>query len=400
MTTQHQPQAHAVSTQVQVTPVFDWNMSSRKRFTINQGGSSSGKTYAILQALVMLAREIPERAENKIITVTGESLPSLKVGALRDFETIISKRPFRDYIYKANRGSPITFKLWNGAIIEFKTFRDVEAAKHGKRRILFINEANNIPYTIAKQLILRSSRVFIDFNPSADFWAHEHYLAHPDALWLYSTYRDNPFADADMVADIEGLREVDPELYKVYGLGRRGNLVGQVFPNIIWAPGLPEYMSNTTYFLDPGFTNSFTACGLIGRADRRIWGHELFYEKGLTDPQILERIKEVGIPKSADLIVDSADQKLIAFLQQSDYNAIACKKRNVEEEVQMMKRFQWSITDGSRNWKKEAKNYRFKQNSDGTFTNKPIDAFNHLWDGARYALLHMENPSALPYFVR
>ena len=62
-----------------VTPVFDWNYNSRAEIVINQGGTSSGKTYAIMQ--VLLIRAITER--NATITVVGGDIPDLKSGALR-----------------------------------------------------------------------------------------------------------------------------------------------------------------------------------------------------------------------------------------------------------------------------------------------------------------------------
>ena len=57
---------------------------------VHQGGTSSGKTYAILQALVMKAC-----TENDlVITVVGQDIPNLRVGAYRDAQTIIFNDPF------------------------------------------------------------------------------------------------------------------------------------------------------------------------------------------------------------------------------------------------------------------------------------------------------------------
>lgn len=383
-----------------VTPVFDWNMKSSKRFTINQGGSSSSKTYSILQCLLILGRSMSPAMENKTITVTAESLPALKVGAIRDFESIISKPPFSHYIQKVNRGTPWFVRLWNGATIEFRAFPHAEAAKHGKRAILFINEASNVPYEIAKALMLRSSKVFIDFNPSADFWAHERYLGHPNAQWIYSTFRDNPFADRDMVADIEALKSEDPEMWKVYGLGRRGNLRGQVFPNVIWVEDLPEYLSDVTYGMDIGFTNSYTTLCKVGMADGKMWGQELLYERGLIEPDIVERLEALNISHTAEIIVDNANAMVIEYLRrEGDFNAIACAKKDVQSELQAMKRYQWRITADSINWKKEAKNYLYRKQKDGSLENTPIKAYDHLWDAARYAFLRIVNPGSLPEFL-
>ena len=66
--------------------LFDANCESGYRIYVNQGGTSSGKTYCIMQLLIIRAMETP----GTIITVAGEDLPNLKVGALRDTQTIIS----------------------------------------------------------------------------------------------------------------------------------------------------------------------------------------------------------------------------------------------------------------------------------------------------------------------
>ena len=45
--------------------------------------------------------------------------------------------------------------------------------------------------------------------------------------------------------------------------------------------------------------------------------------------------------------------------------------------------------------KKEAQNYRMKE-INGIPINQPIDKFNHIWDGARYA--HMAENSSVKNF--
>jgi phage terminase large subunit len=55
------------------------NYNSKADIIVNQGGTSSGKTYAILQ--VLFSKAI---ADTCTITVVGQDIPNLKVGALRD----------------------------------------------------------------------------------------------------------------------------------------------------------------------------------------------------------------------------------------------------------------------------------------------------------------------------
>ena len=52
---------------------------------VHQGGSLSGKTYGIMPYLFSVGAANP----NEIITVVGQDIPNLKVGAYRDAQNIL-----------------------------------------------------------------------------------------------------------------------------------------------------------------------------------------------------------------------------------------------------------------------------------------------------------------------
>jgi phage terminase large subunit len=367
------------------TPLFQWNYGSRKRRVINQGGGRSGKTIAILQVLCFRAMEQP----NQLITVTAEDHPKLVGGAMNDFAyadwAVIKKEPFKTWVGKPN----LTDHIWplvNGSRIQFKAFKDAEAATHGGRAHLFINEANHVPFGVAKQLMMRTSgQVFIDFNPTADFWAHEKYMADREKNdWFYSTYRDNPFAPIGMVEEIEAYRQESPEHYKVYGLGKRGNLSGQVFPAIQWIETFPEYADNQHYVVDFGYTNDPTFIGRVGKADGKMFAEELLYERGLNPRQLGDRMDELELSRRMPMVADAANPETIAYIRDEyGYNIFASKKPKVVESIEGMKRFTWCVTNNSTNLKKEFRNYIYKSDNNGLM-NQPIDAWNHGIDGLRY----------------
>ena len=43
-----------------------------------------------------------------------------------------------------------------------------------------------------------------------------------DAEFFQTTYKDNPFLNESVVAEIERFQSVDENFWKVYGLGERG----------------------------------------------------------------------------------------------------------------------------------------------------------------------------------
>jgi phage terminase large subunit len=173
-----------------------------------------------------------------VITVTGESIPNLKKGAYRDAETIFAQSPvLKHYILFWNKSERIIY-FKNGSLMEFVSNLDEQSAKNGKRDILFVNEANGISWAIFFQMAIRTRHdIYIDYNPSAPFWAHEKLIGTgPETNDLSATiqliisdHRHNCFLSEEEHRKIEGIK--DKELWKVYARGMTGNLTGLIHPN-------------------------------------------------------------------------------------------------------------------------------------------------------------------------
>ena len=73
----------------QVLPLYHANMNASARVVVNQGGTSSGKTYSLMQVLFVLGMT----EERQVITVVGQDVPNLKKGAYRDAKTILDGSP-------------------------------------------------------------------------------------------------------------------------------------------------------------------------------------------------------------------------------------------------------------------------------------------------------------------
>lgn len=369
----------------ETTPVFQWNYAAKERVRINQGGTSSGKTYAILQAIFMMLVE-----KKRIATVAGQDIPNLKKGAMRDFEErILAENPFfADFIDGHNKTDRL-FRLKNGSILEFNSYSDAQDAKNGKRDILFVNEANGVPYAVYQQLAMRTNEViFIDYNPTNTFWVHENLIGLPDTVVFYSNFTHNQFADPEVVKHVRGYKERDPESWRVYGLGKTGNIHGLVFRNVNWMPEFPANARKQCYGLDFGFTNDPTALVRLGELHGEVYGEEMIYRLGMTNQDISREMAALGISKHAEIYADSAEPKSIAELRAEGWNVMPATKGadSVNHGLSIMKAYNWNITATSTNWKKEQANYKW-QEKDGISLNKPVDNFNHLWDAARYAFV-------------
>ena len=234
-----------------VLPLYDANINSTERTVVNQGGTSSGKTYSIMQVLFVLGMQ----EARQVITVVGQDIPNLKVGAYRDAKTILEKSPLLSQWWNTiNEGERI-IKCVNGSIIEFKSYADEQDAKNGKRDYAFFNEANGITYGVYWQIWIRTrKRVFIDYNPTARFWVHDEVIGKPDTRLIISDHRKNYFLTEEEHQRIEGI--TDKEYWKVYARGLTGKIEGLVLTNWEICEELPprEEWKMQSFGLDFGFT--------------------------------------------------------------------------------------------------------------------------------------------------
>jgi phage terminase large subunit len=372
-----------------VTSVFGRNITAfnnGKRYIINQGGTSSSKTYSILQLLILIAL----KKDNLMISIVSESLPHLKRGAMRDFQNIlISMNLYNDAMHNKSNNE---FTIGNSKV-EFFSADSSSKLRGARRDILYINEANNIDKNSFDELSIRTKQTtFLDYNPVSEFWVHQHLLNNTsiDIEFIKSTFRDNDFLDDNIVKDIERRKETDYEWYKVYGLGEIGNLEGVIFSNYNIVKELPE-SPKRILGCDFGFTNDATAIVDIRYSDGEIFIDELLYQTDLTNNQIAKFITSDIDLKSVVMICDSAEPKSIAELQMFGVRCIPADKGadSIRNGIDLMKQYKINITERSINLIKEIRNYRWKTDRTGKSLNVPIDIWNHCIDASRYGCTYL-----------
>ena len=376
----------ALHGKLQVTPLYDYNYDATERVVVNQGGTSSGKTYSIMQVLFVLGMENP----GSIITVVGQDIPNLKKGAYRDAKTILNSSPELALAYPSiNEGERI-ITCFNGSLIEFSSFKDAQDAKSGKRDYLFVNEANGISYEIYWQLAIRTKRkIFIDYNPTARFWVHDEVLGREGVLLIKSDHRINRFIDDELHARIEGIS--DPELHKVYARGNTGKIEGLVLTNWDICDALPprEEWKMLCFGLDFGFTNDPSALEKVVLAHGDLWVDELVYSTNLTNPDIAQRAKNEGVTKEQQIIADCAEPKSIRELQAAGLWVTPSPKGqdSIVSGLDILKRYKIHVTRRSLGLLSNLRAYKWDTDRDGNLTNKPEDRNNHGIDAIRYVAL-------------
>jgi len=363
--------------------LYEANLNAKEDLIINQGGTSSGKTYSIMQVLFSIAIS----QENVNILVVGQSIPNLKVGAMTDAQTIIdSSEDLQNCIISFNKTDRLyTFK--SGSQIQFKSFNDFQDAKSGKRDYTFFNEINGIPKPIFDEVHLRTRlRSWVDYNPNEEFYIHE-YIGKKGVRFIRSWHEHNPFLSQKIRDKIEGLKDIDEELWKVYARGMTGKIEGLIYRN--WTEGyeVPEGAEYIADWLDFGFTNDPTASGEVWRIEKTLYLKETIYETGLTNQDIANKVD-----KSGKFVADSAEPKSIEELKREGLSIEGARKGkdSVNAGIDILKQYKLVLI--GHNLIREAKSYKWKVDRlTGKPINTPIDAFNHHLDGVRYVALNKLN---------
>jgi phage terminase large subunit len=364
-------------------------MTARKK--VIQGGTSAGKTLAILAVLIDIA------AKNKTeISVVSESIPHLRRGAIKDFAKVMqwTGRWIADRWNK----TLLTYHFANGSIIEFFS-ADSEARLRGARRqVVYINEANNIDFESYYQLAIRTSEaIYIDFNPTHEFWAHTEVLPEQDAELIILTYNDNEALPDTIKRDIELNRtKAETSAYwanwwKVYGLGQVGTLQGAIYEDFEVVEGIDVSRAKFVALgLDWGFSNDPTALVAIYRQGDCLLIQELLYSTGLTNQDIADKLRSLGITRAWEIVADSAEPKSIEEIYRLGFNIKPAEKGpdSVRNGIDILKRFKLQVTKDSTNLIKELRSYTWATDKEGKNTGVPIDSFNHACDAMRYVALN------------
>lgn len=395
---------------MKLTTAFARIAELNTRVRVIQGGTSASKTYSILQLLIILAQTSKEPL---LISIVSESLPHLKRGAMRDFFAILMGEGI--YQESAHNKTDSTYRIGK-CLIEFFSVDQPDKVRGARRDILFINEANNISLEAYNQLEVRTrSRIYIDYNPTNEFWVHDEVLSQSDSSFLVVTYRDNEMLDESIIAAIEKRKPVysvsgdllsgNENWWRIYGEGQTGIYEGLIFQQgKHWeiVPKLPTLAELRGYGQDFGYSNDPAALVAVSELDGSRYLQEIIYQTELTniyDETMSEEEKRntlqwhyetMGVSKSQPISADSAEPKSINDLQRKGYQVIAASKGadSIRNGIIAMQSQKFYVTQDSINLIKELRNYCWRTDKrTGKQIDIPIDDFNHGIDAVRYFYL-------------
>lgn len=313
----------------------------------------------------------------------------------------------------------LTYTFENGSYIEFFSADQEERVRGPRRHILYVNEGNNIKtFDTFYQLAIRTAiEIWLDFNPSHEFWAHTELQEDEDIEWLVITYKDNEGLQPSIVKEIEKARIKafhDPNLnindlfkesnvkngfwanwWKVYGLGLLGSLDGVILNNWSQIDKIPEEAEYLGSGLDFGYTNDPSTIIDIYKWNGKRIVDEVLYAKGQDNDMLADAIEDRTV------FADSAEPKSIDYIRDKKKKNIKGVKKGADSIVfglELMQMQEYLITKRSVNLLREVRRYSYDKDKTGKKSNKPAEGQeDHAIDGWRYVeMMLLSTPEQEP----
>lgn len=365
--------------EIKTTKVFRRLLQSNKRINVFQGSSRASKTFNIL--IYFVYKLLNE--DHKIFSVVRKTLPALKGSVLRDLKEILILFDVYD---------PLKWHTADGYyelgtnLIEWFSIDDETKVRGRKRDYLFINEATEVSLDEYTQLVLRTAdAIVLDLNPSLwQSWIYD-LEGRDDVDYHIITYKDNPFLPLVQVKEIEKLKDRDPNLWRIFGLGQKGLPTKMVFTHQQIYHELPLDAKLLGYGIDWGYSDPSTLVAIY-KNNEGIYAEEKLYLKNITIPDFIYKIKDLNLNLRDDFIADSANPQAIEELKRNHINCKPVKKNSILHGIDLLKRNNFFIHANSKNLLTEFQSYIWKTDKNGNNLDEPVDNHNHLIDGIRYVL--------------
>lgn len=339
---------------------------------------NSAKTYSVVQFLCMFCFNYA----GTTVSIIRAGMPSIKRTVYRDFKDIMLNFGWWDDKYMNKSEFVYTFP--NGSWIEFFSTDNEQKVRGSKRKILFVNEANELSFIEWQQLQMRTTEFSIlDYNPSfsEDHWINQ-VNEEKSTYWFISTYKDNPFLEPKVIAEIESLKWKNPSLWRIYGLGLRAIVEGLVFENVVIDDYVPIQARRHRYIgMDFGYANDSTAIVEVMLYGNNIYLNEVCYKTHMLTDEIIATLKDIeGRP---EIISESADPRLVDEIYNAGLDIKPVKKfaGSINAGIMKMQQYKIHVTSKSLNLRKEFNNYTWRQDKEGKWLNEPIDMWNHCFTG-------------------
>jgi len=365
---------------IQVTKVFRRTVDAKTTVVVNRGGARSTKSYSLAQLIIYrLTNE-----HNKSMLICRKTMPSLKITAYKTLVDLLKLYGYYKYCEHNRTTNTLVYTPTNSYIL-FSSIDDPEKIKSTEFNYIWMEEATDFTlndYTILKLRLSAQNdlqnHMYLTFNPvSAFHWIKTEIVDKTDDVTeIVSTYRDNPFLSKQYVDLLLDMKEKDPNIWKIYGLGEWGVLDNIIYSNWSEVDKLPP-PQRTIYGCDFGFVNP-TAIVECRLTDDGIYLNEVLYKTGLTNLELIEYIK-LNLPKGSIIYADSAEPARLAEMKRSGLNVLPADKgkNSVKDGIDFIKNKKLYIRSHSVNLLKEIRSYCYKTDRNNNSLEEPVKFNDH-----------------------
>jgi phage terminase large subunit len=368
-----------VNLDINTTITYGHQNDSPTRTTIHYGGTRSGKTYGLLQWVIVKCLE-----GNEDVVIVRKTIPSLKRTIIKDFQDIMSGLG----IWNENdfNQTDRIYHFYTGSTITFISTDNPEKLRGLKSSVLWLEEANEIDEESFFQLRIRcTGPIILSLNPTI---SPHHWIRSIEGTQYFTTFRNNPYLEREVVNSIKELERTNPKAWRVYGMGEFVTNDKAVFEFDIceWAPDDAEIVC---LGVDFGYSSDPTAIVTLLRKDRDIWLIENCYERGMVTTEIGNKLKSIVGDNRLEIWADSAEPRLIEELYRMGLNIrpVIKGKDSVNFGIGVLQSYKLHIPKACQNLVNEFYGYEWETDRFGRQLDRPVDYANHLIDAARYGAM-------------
>lgn len=360
------------------------------------GSAGSGKSYSIAQKIILRCCNEPIK-----VLVCRRYATTLRNSCFSLFKEILSKWKITQFVKIKETDMSITFP--NGSqILMIGLDTEEKLLSLNNISTVWIEEAYEVEREKVEQLNLRmrgaaaNQQLLLSWNPiSKSSWLYKFTVEEPpeNSIFHHSTYKDNPFLNAEYIAALDEMATRNPAKYRVYGLGEWGvdteglvitNWRAEEFNPMELASGGLEHRVG----MDLGWIDKSAILDtLYDKANRTIYVFNEFYKSGCQPSQLAQAIRDMNLTKTK-IYVDAAEPRTIQFFRNEGIRAEPCAKGkdSVKAGLMFLQDNLIVVHPKCKNFIMELENFSYiKSKTTGEYTEDTTHEFSHAIDACRYA---------------
>lgn len=385
--------------------IFKEANHSQHRYRVMLGSAGSGKSVNVAMDYIIKLSD-PQNAGCNLLCVRGVEVSHLH-STFAELNGAIDRLGLRN-VWES-RLQPLSLRnRATGNSIIFRGCNDQRAVERlksvtvpsGKVTFCWIEEATELKasdFNIIDDRLRGQLpeghyyQITLTFNPvnsghwiKAQLWDYES----PDIYCHKSTYLDNNFIDEAFKTRLERRRDLDPDGYRIYGLGEWGEVGGLIFPNVKYGDYAGLEFEQYTMGTDWGF-NHCHATLLIGWKDGNPYILKEVICTGKTTSEIITLCENASLPRNVLMCCDSAEPDRIKMFKQAGYKAFPARKEknSVQNQITWLKD-RWIYVDGRcTHTTKEIQAYKWRKDpTSGEYIDQPVMINDDAMAALRYGI--------------